>query len=178
MRKKVSTYLVIAGLALVCALNYQLFVFPNRFAPAGLNGICTMIQHLFHISVGYLSLLINIPLAIWIFFKVEKSIAVRSMLYVMVFSLTLLALDHVDLSAFAYETENGTRYWVHWWPASLMVHAMRFCFDAAPVAAARILWLQRSIRTIRRWGFSGSLSALMLPSQLAVTSYMILKWNR
>lgn len=108
MRKKVSTYLVIAGLALVCALNYQLFVFPNRFAPAGLNGICTMIQHLFHISVGYLSLLINIPLAIWIFFKVEKSIAVRSMLYVMVFSLTLLALDHVDLSAFAYETENGT----------------------------------------------------------------------
>ena len=49
--KKLLTWVVIIGLALVCALNYQLFVFPNRFAPAGLNGICTMIQHLSGISV-------------------------------------------------------------------------------------------------------------------------------
>ena len=62
--KKVWTYLVIAVVALVTSVNYELFVFPNQFAPAGLNGICTMIQHITGISVGYLSLLINVPLAI------------------------------------------------------------------------------------------------------------------
>lgn len=106
--KKVLTYFVIMGLAVCCALNYQLFVFPNQFAPSGLNGICTMIQYLFGISVGYLSLIINIPLAILVFFMVSKPLAVRSMVYVVTFSVSLLILDTVDLSAFHYVTANGT----------------------------------------------------------------------
>lgn len=108
LAKKVLTYLVIVGLALVCALNYQLFVFPNRFAPAGLNGICTMIQFLSGISVGYLSLIINIPLAIWVLKKVGPSLAGRSMLYVVSFSLFLILLENLDLSRFAYETTSST----------------------------------------------------------------------
>ena len=106
--KKVWTYLVIAAVALVAAVNYELFVFPNQFAPSGLNGICTMIQHITGISVGYLSLLINVPLAIWCYIEVSKPIAMRSMVYVVTFSLGLVILDHVDLSAFAYATDNGT----------------------------------------------------------------------
>ena len=106
--KKVLTYFVIAAIALINALNYELFVFPNNFAPSGINGLCTMVQYVFGISVGYLSLLINIPLAIWVYFKVSKSLALRSMVYVVTFAVGLLILDHVDLSAFAYETETGT----------------------------------------------------------------------
>ena len=106
--KKVWTYLVIAAVALVASVNYELFVFPNQFAPSGLNGICTMIQHVTGISVGYLSLLINVPLALWCYIEVSKPIALRSMVYVLTFSIGLLILDHVDLSAFAYATENGT----------------------------------------------------------------------
>lgn len=106
--KKLLTYLVMIGLAFICALNYQLFVFPNRFAPSGLNGICTMIQYLSGISVGYLSLIINIPLALLALRKVGRSLALRSMLYVTSFSLFLLLLQRMDLSRFAYETANGT----------------------------------------------------------------------
>ena len=108
MRKKILTYCVIAGLALTCALNYELFVFPNQFAPAGLNGICTMIQHVFGISVGYLSMIINIPLAIAVYLKVSKSLAIRSMVYVLTFSFALVILDHVDLSWLAYDTASST----------------------------------------------------------------------
>ena len=108
LAKKGITYLLIIGLALLNATSYQLFIFSNRFAPAGLNGICTMIQHIFGINVGYLSLMINFPLAIWTYFKVGRSMAVRSMLYVVAFSLSLIVLERVDLSAFAYETANGT----------------------------------------------------------------------
>jgi len=106
--KKVWTYLVIAAVAMVSAINYELFVFPNQFAPSGINGICTMIQYVTGVSVGYLSLLINVPLAIWCYIEVSKPMAIRSMVYVLVFSVGLLILDHVDLSMFAYATENGT----------------------------------------------------------------------
>ena len=105
--KKAMTYLVIALVACVGALNYQLFVFPNQFAPSGLNGICTMIQYLFHISVGYMSLLVNIPLAIVVYFKVSRSLALRSMVYVVTFSVMLLILDNVDLSGIAYDTASS-----------------------------------------------------------------------
>ena len=105
--KKVLTYLVIVGIAVVYALSYQLFVFPNKFAPAGLSGICTMIQYVFGINVGYLSLLINIPLAIWVYLSVSKPLALRSMTFVVVFSLSLVVLENVDLSAFAYSGESS-----------------------------------------------------------------------
>lgn len=106
--KKILTYAVIMGTALICALNYELFVFPNRFAPAGLNGICTMIQYLTGINIGYLSLLLNIPLAIAVYVLVSKPLAVRSMVYVVTFSVAAVLLDYVDLSRFVYYTESGT----------------------------------------------------------------------
>ena len=106
--KKVLTYLVIVCVALACALNYELFVFPNQFAPAGLNGICTMIQYISGVSIGYMSLIINIPLAIAVYFLVSKPLAIRSMVYVGTFSLATILLNHVDLSAFQYVTQSGT----------------------------------------------------------------------
>ena len=106
--KKVLTYLAISLVAVISAFNYELFVFPNKFAPAGLSGICTMIQYITGISVGYMSLLINIPLAIITYLKVSKSLALRSMTYVVVSSVTLVLLDGMDLSRFAYSTETGT----------------------------------------------------------------------
>lgn len=106
--KKVWTYLVIAAVAFLGAVNYELFVFPNQFAPSGINGVCTMIQYVTGVSVGYLSLIINLPLAIWCYIEVSKPVAIRSMVYVVIFSVALLVLDRMDLSAFAYSTENGT----------------------------------------------------------------------
>ena len=61
-RSPLFSYVIVAGLACVMGLSYELFVFPNSFAPAGINGLTTMIQYLFHINIGYLSLLINLPL--------------------------------------------------------------------------------------------------------------------
>ena len=93
--KKALTYLVIVIAALAASVNYELFVFPNQFAPSGLNGICTMIQYVTGISVGYLSLLVNVPLAIWCYLEVSKPIATRSMVYVITFSLGLVILEKI-----------------------------------------------------------------------------------
>ena len=106
--KKVWTYLIIVFLAIGASINYEIFVFPNQFAPSGLNGICTMVQYLTGISVGYLSLLINVPLALWCYYEVSKPMATRSMVYVVTFSIGILILDHVDISFLHYTTDNGT----------------------------------------------------------------------
>ena len=104
MTKKVVSYLVIVLLGLVLALGYQLFVFPNNFAPAGLNGIFTMIQYVFGFKLSNASILLNIPLFFIVYFKVSKPFAIRAMTFLLSFSGSLMLLDLVDLSPFVYST--------------------------------------------------------------------------
>ena len=108
MTKKIVTYLFIIFLGLVLALGYQLFVFPNDFAPAGLNGIFTMIQYVFGFKLSNASILLNIPLFIIVYFKVSKPFATRAMAFLLSFSGSLMLLDMVDLSAFVYSTTIST----------------------------------------------------------------------
>lgn len=108
MTKKVVTYLFIIFLGLVLALAYQLFVFPNDFAPAGLNGIFTMIQYVFGFKLSNASILLNIPLFIIVYFKVSKPFAARAMAFLLSFSGSLMLLDLVDLSPFVYSTTIST----------------------------------------------------------------------
>ena len=106
--RKIVTYALMLLLACGNAMSYHLFIFPNRFAPSGLNGLCTIIQELFGLNVGYLSLIINIPLALLVYEFVNYKLAFRSMVYVAAFSTMLVVLEKVDLSSFAYSTDNGT----------------------------------------------------------------------
>lgn len=106
--KKVVSYGMVLGISLIMALNYQLFVFPNSFAPAGLNGIFTMIQHVLGFKLSYTSIILNIPLAIVVFFVISKPFALRSLVYTLAFSGFLILFDTIDLSSFKYETTVST----------------------------------------------------------------------
>ena len=104
----VFDYAVIVSMAVLMALNYQVFILHNAFAPAGLNGLATMIQYLFHFSVGYISLILNIPLAVICFFFVNRRYAVRTLLFTLVFSAALLFMQNaIDMDRFIYHTEDG-----------------------------------------------------------------------
>ena len=106
--KKLAQYGGIAFLALISALNYIIFVFPNHFAPSGLDGICTMIQDVAQINMGYLALMLNIPLLILVWRRASRTVALNSGVYVVAFSLAVILLKKVDLSQFIYSTENGS----------------------------------------------------------------------
>lgn len=99
--------LLILALGLLGALNYELFVFPNSFAPAGINGIATMIQYIFDFSVGYMSLIINIPLFLITFFLIDKEFSWKSFVYILSFSLFLLLfkLRIIDVSGIVFGPE-------------------------------------------------------------------------
>lgn len=106
--KKVLTYLFILANAVITAMVYQLFIFPNNFAPAGIGGICTMIQHLFDINVGYLTLLVNLPLAVAVYFLVNKPMAFRAFVYTIVFSACLVVFRETGIvDAFAFKSDNS-----------------------------------------------------------------------
>ena len=108
--KKIFTYIMITALACGMALCYQIFIFENSFAPAGINGIATMIQYKLNFSVAYMSLLINIPLCVLAFVFLDKGFAARSTVFALTFSVALLLLQFriVDLSFLSYKTANGT----------------------------------------------------------------------
>jgi len=105
--KVVASYGIVLVIALVMALNYQLFVFPNSFAPAGLNGVFTMIQHVLGFKLSYTSIILNVPLAIISFFVNSKPRALRTLTYTLAFSGFLMLFEQVDMAAFIYSTPNS-----------------------------------------------------------------------
>ncbi len=105
--KKGLTYAFIIFNSLLCAMVYKLFVFPNGFAPAGVGGICTMIQYIFDFNIGYMTLLINIPLSIAVYLLVSKFVAIRAMVYCVFFSIFSIVLGYVDVSALLLTSQNS-----------------------------------------------------------------------
>ncbi len=109
-KKHLFGLFVVVLMGTLMAVNYQIFILPNAFAPAGLNGIATMIQYKFHFSIGYMSLLINLPLCIVAFLILNREYAVKTIFFSLAFSVMMLVYNYrlIDLQPYIYVTENGT----------------------------------------------------------------------
>ncbi|MBE6984251.1 MAG: YitT family protein [Ruminococcaceae bacterium] len=105
--RKVQDYIVIIFAALLLAFSYHIFVYPNEFAPSGIPGIATMIQHTTGFSVGFLTFLVNIPLLLIVHRWVDSEYVIHTTVFAVVFSGFLVCLDHIDLSMLIYETDNS-----------------------------------------------------------------------
>ncbi len=94
---KVGEYVLIFVCAIILAFSYILFITPNSFAPAGLNGVAAMIQHELGFSIGYFSLIINIPLGVFACFFVGREFGIKTLSFSLVYSITYLGLQHLQL---------------------------------------------------------------------------------
>lgn len=113
MRRKMrllAAYAVIIAMSFISALEYMIFIDKNQFAPSGLMGIATMVQHITGFSVGYMTMIINIPLCIAAYFAVGRKFAVRTAVYISVSSVMLLLFQNgiIDITPFVYYTQDGT----------------------------------------------------------------------
>lgn len=102
----ILSYVQIVLSAVLLAFAYQLFIVENGFAPAGLNGIATMVQYKTGFSIGYMSLLVNTPLCVLAFFLVERRFALRSFCFCITYSFAFLFLQKIGLEAFQYVTDG------------------------------------------------------------------------
>ncbi len=104
--RTVSVYGTIIGLAILLAVNYHFFIVENDFAPAGINGIATMIQYKTGFSISYFSLIINVPLCIFAYFFISKKYGVRSLVFTLVYSFSYLCLQNLGLEEFKYDAQG------------------------------------------------------------------------
>ena len=93
---------MLIALALLLAVNYYVFIIKNNFAPAGINGIATMLQYKTGFSISYVSLIVNIPLCALFFFLIEKEYAVKSLVFTLVYSFAYLYLQKSGLENIQY----------------------------------------------------------------------------
>ena len=107
LSSKVFQYSMIALTAVLSAFNYEIFIFPNSFAPAGINGLATMIQHAFGFNVGYLSLIINIPMLAVAIFVLNRSYATRTLTQILVFATSMIIVGQLDLDAIRFVAKDG-----------------------------------------------------------------------
>ena len=67
--------------ALAVALGMHVFVYPSNFAPAGVDGVATMLQELTGINAGFFGLAINLPLLLTALLVLKKRYVLYTLLY-------------------------------------------------------------------------------------------------
>lgn len=104
--KKLYNYLSVIVAGCLLSFDYHLLIVKNNFAPAGLNGIATMLQYKTGFSIGFMSLIINIPLCILAYFLVNRTFAKRTLVFSLTYSFCYIILQKMGLHNFQYNA-NG-----------------------------------------------------------------------
>ncbi len=104
--RKAAAYINVIIAALILALNYHIFIVDNHFAPAGLNGIATMIQYKTGFSISFMSLIINIPLCVLSYFLGDREFAVKTLVFSMVYSVAYLFLQYSNTDFIKYNAQG------------------------------------------------------------------------
>ncbi len=99
--------LIMVLLAVLFAFNYELFIVRNNFAPAGFNGIGTMLEYKLKFEIGYFTILVNAPLCLLAFFLVDREFSIKTFIFCMVYALSCILLQGLDiLSALQYDAQG------------------------------------------------------------------------
>lgn len=102
----VLDFIMIVIASLFSAIGLYTFVNPANFAPSGVDGIALMIQQLFGINMGYISLAINIPLLIIAWFLINKKYVVYTFIFTVLSSLMLIIMEKINM--YEYIPLNNT----------------------------------------------------------------------
>ena len=89
-----TLFTICAGI--VSAIALHVFVYPADFVPLGLEAIVTMLQKILSINAGILNIVLNAPLIIYAFFKIDKKYVFYTMLFTIVSSLFLILLAKIS----------------------------------------------------------------------------------
>ena len=72
-------FLIILG-TMTMAIGTSLFLLPNKLSSGGFSGIATITYYLFNWKMGYVILLLNMPLFILAFIRIGKEFVVKSII--------------------------------------------------------------------------------------------------
>ncbi len=78
---------------LIMAIGTSMFLLPNKLSTGGVTGISTIVYYLFKIPVGTFTLILNIPILIFTFYRLGKTILINSIIGSVVYSVFMDMLD-------------------------------------------------------------------------------------
>ena len=99
--------LAVLGLSAMSAFCLHIFVYPSNFAPSGVEGIATMIQHATGFNAGITSLIFNIPLLVIAWFVLKKKYVIYTLIFNIVSSALIILLDNVDFYQYTENAADG-----------------------------------------------------------------------
>lgn len=86
-----KTFITIVGSFLI-AFAFNVFLLPNDVLSSGIGGLALLLNKLLHVDAGLLNLLLNLPLLILGFMKLNKSVMYNTILSVIVVSFFLTVI--------------------------------------------------------------------------------------
>ena len=101
-----NVLLILVGL-IFCALGFNLFLIPNNIAAGGFTGIGQLVNSFCNISVGTVSILLNIPLFLFSMKTLGLRFGVRSLAATIGFS---LLLDNLHVPVITHDLWLSTVY--------------------------------------------------------------------
>lgn len=75
------------------AIGTSMFLLPNKFSTGGVTGIATILYYLFKIPLGTVNIIINIPILIFTFYRLGRTVVINSIIGSIVYSLFIDILD-------------------------------------------------------------------------------------
>ncbi len=92
--------------ACLVSLGMHVFIYPNDFAPSGVDGLAAMLQRITGLNAGVFTLAINLPLLIVAWFLLRRRYVLYTLLYTALLSFFLLLWESVSLYRFVAEGDR------------------------------------------------------------------------
>lgn len=92
--------------AIMSALGFHVFVYPAEFAPAGMDGVATMLQKITGLNAGWYMLMLNAPLLIAALFVLKKRYVIGTLAFTVLNSLFLIILRKIGFYQYHTETDR------------------------------------------------------------------------
>ena len=96
--------------AILSTVGLYMLIYPANFAPTGVDGIITMLHYVTGFNAGIFSLILKVPLLLWAWFVLNKKYVCYTLIYTILSSLMLMAIEMIDVATPAvslqYQTET------------------------------------------------------------------------
>ena len=90
LKRTVIKILFTITAAIVSSLALHVFVYPSDFVPLGLEAIVTMLQKITGINAGWFNIILNAPLIIYAFIRLNKNYIIYSMIFTVISSALII----------------------------------------------------------------------------------------
>lgn len=91
----IKEYLLITIGAIIMAVGISIFLLPNELSTGGVAGIGTILYYVFKMPLGIATLILNVPLLIISFFKINKELFFKSVYGTVILALAIDTIDKI-----------------------------------------------------------------------------------